>query len=68
MLLFQFIVFLPKHITDAPEEAKGGKDHTSITFAQMENSTTKNLKSIKNKKDVHNKPQVEALMPEHLQL
>lgn len=63
LLLFQFHVFLPKHIKDAPEEARGGKDHTYITFGQMENSTTENLMSKKNKK-----AQMEALMPEPLQL
>lgn len=49
LLLFQFDVFLPKHIKDAPEETRGGKDHTYITFGRMENSTTENLKSKKNK-------------------
>lgn len=49
LLLFQSDVFLPKHIKDAPEEARGEKDHTSTTFGQMENSTSKNLKSKENK-------------------
>lgn len=49
LLLFQLHVLLPKHIKDAPEEARGGEDHTYIIFGRMENSTTKNLKSKKNK-------------------